>query len=154
MSQNTFGGTSYKSAIRGRKADANSYDSISRLAEGAIKVGSFVKAGTDADTQVKLIDNAADVAVGFAPSTHAFEQVTTGDVSYADKKATDVITRGVFYVELFGDTAVAAYDSVQVDIATGEVSNDSLATKVTVKAKFLKGGVAGDILPVYINTLS
>lgn len=145
--QTTYGGFNLGADLRGHKADNGDYDAITKRAEGAIKLGSFVKKGTTGD-EVQLVDNGADRVVGFAPATHAFEQSDT-DLEYADNAAVDVIVSGRFFVELTGDTNVSAFDTVKVDPTTGEVSAAAAAT-VSANAYYLKDAVVGDIVAVQI----
>ena len=135
----------------GMIADGRQHLIETNAAEGAIKYGFGVIAGTDPAKQVKLPLLTGGVFRGITISTWAKEQVS-GDGLYADTDAVNTLRRGVVWVEVNSDVVIdeAAY-FVYAGADAGKFRNDATSADAVPTGIFRSSALSGELAKLEIN---
>jgi len=146
------GATSYSNihgaGFKGQVADANDALISSALAEGDIPTGVACVRGT-ADSRGVKVPTAGGIFEGVAVrNLHQLEDATTNVLEIQDGHEVPLLRRGDVFVEL--DETVAVDDPVYFADVGGLFGNDATARTLIVGARFLDGGVVGDIVRIRI----
>jgi hypothetical protein len=75
------------------------------------------------------------------------------DTVYRETESVSLIRQGYLYIVLTGSTAIAAGDTVHVDITTGEFSKDTVAGDVVAATNVVaeEAALVGDVFKVRID---
>ena len=135
-------------AYKGQVTDENNALISSALAEGDIPVGIAVVRGT-ADSRGVKVPTAGGIFEGVVVrNLHQLEDAVTNVLEVQDGHEVPLLRRGTIAVEL--DETVAVDDPVYFADVGGLFGNDATGRTLVVGARFLDGGVIGDIARIQI----
>lgn len=159
MSNQTSVDIDFVQAFAGLIGDLRTKIIESALAEGSVRFGIGVVAGTDKDTQIKEVAADTETFRGFAVQKHKARNISTNVTEYVDEEAVDYLRQGVIWCPVETTVATVVVDvPAFLNVAVGgvelgrvtEVSTANLATGGKFR-KLATGPDGEDLALVEIN---